>query len=186
MDNCCFNRIFDDRKNVKNYLERETILIIFELIRNGGFELVGSETLRIEISAIRDDVSGEATTLEDIKKAVDTSRTDRDLKLNIVLRNADGTTLDWTKGDDIWTYKFTTAGNYTISYIAEDKAGNENSDVLYSFEVKSTSSTSSISEATWGAVLIVISVALLAGVVIFFVKTKDSSTPKDSKKEDKE
>ena len=146
------------------------------------------DTISIDLSkiTIKDDVSGETTTLEDIKKAVDTSRTDRDLKLKIVLKNADGTTLDWTKEDDIWTYKFTTAGNYTISYLAEDKAGNENSDVLYSFEVKSTSSTSSISEATWGAVLIVISVALLAGVVIFFVKTKDSSTPKDSKKEDKE
>ena len=32
------------------------IFISFELIRNGDFELVGSETLRIEISAIRDDV----------------------------------------------------------------------------------------------------------------------------------
>lgn len=26
MDNCCYNRLFDDRSNIKNYLEREALL----------------------------------------------------------------------------------------------------------------------------------------------------------------
>ena len=31
IDNCCYNRPFDDRTNIKNYLEREAILLVFEL-----------------------------------------------------------------------------------------------------------------------------------------------------------
>lgn len=32
MDNCCYNRLFDDRSNIKNYLEREAVLLVLELI----------------------------------------------------------------------------------------------------------------------------------------------------------
>lgn len=30
LDNCCYNRPFDDRTNIKNYLEREAILLIMQ------------------------------------------------------------------------------------------------------------------------------------------------------------
>ena len=32
MDNCCYNRLSDDRSNIKNYLEREAVLLVLELI----------------------------------------------------------------------------------------------------------------------------------------------------------
>ncbi|MBR1742523.1 MAG: PIN domain-containing protein [Lachnospiraceae bacterium] len=63
LDNCCYNRIFDDRSNIKNYLEREAVLIIMQKAFEGEFELVGSDILEIEISKIhnpfkRKDISG--------------------------------------------------------------------------------------------------------------------------------
>ena len=43
MDNCCYNRIFDDRRIIKNYLEREAVLIIFQKIADGELELNGGD-----------------------------------------------------------------------------------------------------------------------------------------------
>lgn len=31
LDNCCYNRPFDDRSNIRNYLEREAVLIIMQM-----------------------------------------------------------------------------------------------------------------------------------------------------------
>lgn len=52
LDNCCYNRLFDDRSNIKNYLEREAVLIIMQKAFDGEFELVGSDILKIEIGKI--------------------------------------------------------------------------------------------------------------------------------------
>ncbi|MCM1235700.1 MAG: PIN domain-containing protein, partial [Ruminococcus flavefaciens] len=54
MDNCCYNRLFDDRSNIKNYLEREAVLLIFELIYQKRVEITGSDILIKEMSAIKD------------------------------------------------------------------------------------------------------------------------------------
>lgn len=35
MDNCCYNRPFDERSNIKNYLEREAILLIMQMVYEG-------------------------------------------------------------------------------------------------------------------------------------------------------
>ncbi len=51
-DNCCYNRLFDDRSNIKNYLERESILIIMQKVYDGEIEVTGSDILDIEISQI--------------------------------------------------------------------------------------------------------------------------------------
>ena len=32
MDNCCFNRIFDDRSHPSIYFERNSVMIILELV----------------------------------------------------------------------------------------------------------------------------------------------------------
>lgn len=63
LDNCCYNRLFDDRSNIKNYLEREAILIIMQKAYDGEEEIIGSDILDIEISKIindekRNDVEG--------------------------------------------------------------------------------------------------------------------------------
>ncbi len=52
LDNCCYNRLFDDRTNIKNYLEREAILIIMQKAYDGEDEIIGSDILDIEISKI--------------------------------------------------------------------------------------------------------------------------------------
>ena len=52
LDNCCYNRLFDDRSNIKNYLEREAVLIIMQKAFDGEFELIGSDILNIEIGNI--------------------------------------------------------------------------------------------------------------------------------------
>lgn len=36
MDNCCYNRPFDDRSNIKNYLEREAVLLIMQMVYERG------------------------------------------------------------------------------------------------------------------------------------------------------
>lgn len=54
LDNCCYNRLFDDRSNIKNYLEREAVLIIMQKAFDGEFELVGSDILKIEMGNISD------------------------------------------------------------------------------------------------------------------------------------
>lgn len=63
LDNCCYNRLFDDRSNIKNYLEREAILIIMQKAYDGEEIIIGSDILDIEISKIasaekRNDVQG--------------------------------------------------------------------------------------------------------------------------------
>lgn len=55
LDNCCYNRLFDDRSNIKNYLEREAVLIIMQKAFDGEFGIIGSDILEIEISKIKDD-----------------------------------------------------------------------------------------------------------------------------------
>lgn len=54
MDNCCYNRLFDDRSNIKNYLEREAVLLVLELIYEGQVEIIGSDVLVKEMLAIKD------------------------------------------------------------------------------------------------------------------------------------
>lgn len=51
-DNCCYNRPFDDRSNIKNYLEREALLLLFEMVYAGEVSVFGSEVLEKEISVI--------------------------------------------------------------------------------------------------------------------------------------
>lgn len=55
LDNCCYNRLFDDRSNIKNYLEREAVLIIMQKAFDNELEIIGSDILEIEISKIRNE-----------------------------------------------------------------------------------------------------------------------------------
>ena len=54
MDNCCYNRLFDDRSNIKNYLEREAVLLVLELIYEGRVEIIGSDCLLYTSPSPRD------------------------------------------------------------------------------------------------------------------------------------
>ncbi len=50
MDNCCFNRIFDDRSQPVIYFDRNSVMIVLELVEKGVFELCGSQMLVKEIA----------------------------------------------------------------------------------------------------------------------------------------
>lgn len=52
LDNCCYNRPFDDRSNIKNYLEREAVLLVMQMAYEGNYQIIGSEVLEKEISMI--------------------------------------------------------------------------------------------------------------------------------------
>lgn len=49
MDTCCYNRILDDRSNPINYLERNSVLFIIQLVEKQALFLYGSQILSKEI-----------------------------------------------------------------------------------------------------------------------------------------
>lgn len=51
LDNCCFNRPYDDQTNKVIYLEAEAKLFIQEMIKDGKIELVWSYMLEFENTA---------------------------------------------------------------------------------------------------------------------------------------
>ena len=51
LDNCCFNRPFDDQKNLIVYFETQSKLLVQEMIKNDNFELVWSFILTAEKEA---------------------------------------------------------------------------------------------------------------------------------------
>ena len=77
---------------------------------------------------------------------------------------------DVTGGYD-YTLPLETAGTYSLKISIEDVAGNVASKEL-SFEVKDKDTSSTSVQEVMGGVLIGLSVALLAGVVIYFVVSK--------------
>ncbi|MDD4275390.1 MAG: hypothetical protein PHO33_00175 [Clostridia bacterium] len=76
-----------------------------------------------------------------------------------------------------YTYALDEAGSYTITYTATDEAGNTESQT-HSFQVTVAESEPVISTTVWGTVLIIVSVLVLAGVVIYFVKTGKKTAKK--------
>lgn len=61
LDTCCYNRLFDDRSNIRNYLERESVLLIFEEVYAGLVEIVGSDIVDEELLKIKDKLRGYKT-----------------------------------------------------------------------------------------------------------------------------
>lgn len=98
-------------------------------------------------------------------------------KVKIELVKPDETTVSFPQSGSNYTFTFDKAGQYTLRFVAYDEAGN-NDPISYTFEVASETTDSSVSEQTWSVILIVASLVLLCGVVIFFVKTKDKSSDK--------
>ena len=54
LDNCCYNRLFDNRSVIKNYLEREAVLIILDQAFQNKIEIAGSQILELEMQASED------------------------------------------------------------------------------------------------------------------------------------
>jgi hypothetical protein len=54
IDNCCFNRPYDEQTREKIHLESEAILGIIKKCKQLNFEIIGSAALDLEISQIPD------------------------------------------------------------------------------------------------------------------------------------
>ena len=50
LDNCCYNRLLDDRSQLQIYYERNSVLLILELVEKKAIKLLGSEMLVKEIN----------------------------------------------------------------------------------------------------------------------------------------
>jgi len=100
-------------------------------------------------------------------------------KFTITLTDPDGNEVSELEDYD-YQYELSEAGTYKLVYSLTDEAGNTTTKTYY-IEVSAESSSVTLSQEVWGTVLIVISVALLAGVVIYFVVTrnKKSKRPMD-------
>ena len=80
-------------------------------------------------------------------------------------------------------FEFTTAGTYTVNFTATDSVGNSYT-LAKTFKVSAVESSSSESSKVLGIVLIVVSIVVLAGVIIYFVRgTKFLPKRKKVKKE---
>lgn len=59
MDNCCFNRLLDNRKVFQIYYECNSVEIILELVEEKHIKLYGSDILKYEISETPSDYKRE-------------------------------------------------------------------------------------------------------------------------------
>lgn len=108
-------------------------------------------------------------------------------KITITMTDPDGKTVD--NGDD-YTYTFNKVGSYTFKIVVKDKAGNSTyNNYSYTITVKAKDANSENKNTVLGmspalgTTLIVLSVVMLGGVVVYFVlssnKAKKSTNSKN-------
>ena len=110
---------------------------------------------------------------------------DGTLKVTAVLRNSSGTKQEnlFGSSSDVNRYKWTLSetGSYTLYITLTDEAGKT---TTKEFTIKSTADESKETKVTEvvGIILIVLSLAVLAGVIVYFVVTGRKMRPGSSKK----
>lgn len=103
---------------------------------------------------------------------------------SITVEDAAGNTIDYVKegaNEDIRAYTFDKAGTYTLTIIGRDEAGNTNS-YTFTFHVTADASTTSFKDNVTGVVLIIVSLLILAGVIVYFAVSKKKISPKKTVK----
>ena len=91
--------------------------------------------------------------------------------LEVTVRNTTTGTTFTSTSQGSFTYNLTEAGTYEVTFIIEDAAGNER-EVTRTFEVTEEGNAGMNTEEIIGTVLIVISVLVLAGVIVYFIVSK--------------
>ena len=99
--------------------------------------------------------------------------------LEVKLTSTDGTV---EKGTESGQYFIKGKGKYTITLSTSDRVGNESKDLTIDFKVVTKSETESKNDTVVGAVLIVVSLLVLAGVILFFTFTGKKGGSKKVKK----
>lgn len=139
------------------------------VIKNEGTNLPKNAKLNSELVISADDiVYSDTITAQD------------DISLVITIKDTNGNIKTLTKENNSYSYKFEQAGSYTLTYTVTDKAGNSTTKTT-EIVVKAESSTEKSVTTIWGIVLIVISVAFLLGVVVYFVVTNKKLKPSKEK-----
>lgn len=59
LDNCCYNRPFDDQTQERIHLESEAILTILQRGQSGIYSIIGSNILELEMDRMHDIVKRE-------------------------------------------------------------------------------------------------------------------------------
>lgn len=113
----------------------------------------------------------------DLRDNVTTSRDELISELNITITNNDTGKSDTieNKGEGefiSYEYELEEVGNYTVSITVTDQAGNTSEAATFSFDVTSEGSDPVDVQEVLGGILIALSVAVLAGVVVYFVVSK--------------
>ncbi len=54
LDNCCYNRPFDDQTQERIHLESEAILTVLQRGQSGIYKIIGSDVLELEMNRMRD------------------------------------------------------------------------------------------------------------------------------------
>jgi hypothetical protein len=188
--------------NVGDTTAPEIVLTsIFKSKLDAGFVIGTNDTLNINVRARiydEDDYSTEDLYVKDNTDGggfdylteSDSDPTYHYVKVSVVITNSSDTELDPTSTtDDVYTFDFDTAGTYTLTFTVSDAVGNE--ETWTRTIVVSAASSSGVDATTIiGTVLIIISVAILVGVLIYFFKgtkilPKKKMLKKDSKKDGK-
>lgn len=158
-------------------------IVIDSLDLNAPEELKVKSTLDLDLTKIFVSDAGTTKTADELT----TEYTNNGYRMfTVSVTGPNGATVKVDDGAE-YEYTLTETGKYTITYTARDEAGNEKIIKKY-VEVYADDNNSVISNETWSIVLIVASLAILAGVVIYFVKTRDKKptakklNPKDDDK----
>lgn len=107
---------------------------------------------------------------------------DDTLKITAVLRNSSGTRQENLFGSDSTRYKWnlSESGNYTLTITLTDEAG-KTTTKEFTIESKADESKENKVTEVVGVILIVLSLAILAGVIIYFVVSGRKMRPGSSK-----
>jgi len=100
----------------------------------------------------------------------DTDLTKADIKVSLYVNGKEVTKQD-TSTDEVLSFKLTEAGEYELRFTATDDAGLTTT-VSKNFKIETTSGNTMTSTEVVGTILIVASVAVLGGVVVYFIVSK--------------
>ena len=89
-------------------------------------------------------------------------------------------------GKESGTYLIKAKGNYTLTIATTDNVGNEAQKYTVNFKVVTNSSVAEKNDTVVGIVLIIVSLVVLAGVILFFTLTGKKGGSRKSKKVNKE
>ena len=127
-----------------------------------------------------------ALDLNTMLKMSDNETANADLLENITVQmtGPDGSTVDTIVADgEEYQWKFTKSGNYNLRITVKDKVGNVSDALTHTINVPAEETDENKVSPVLGTVLVVLSVVVLAGVVVYFVATsKKKSTKNTSKK----